>query len=209
MWWCVAQAWGLLDRWALGALFPFINPVTGRAKLGLQHPNCLLTALSCPRTTQVTSKDLHLGVLPFQPRTAAAAAAPAGATSTATVGAPAAEAISEEGLDWKLPVIVLVLFIAASTTILQPAVVDIFQLRPLPPPSAADTLAGSSFKAAGNGASGSAGASAAAARAAVAAAAAVAVPDDSTSEWASDAEQRSLGVKSKGNSMRSRSTRRA
>lgn len=154
-------------------------------------------------SAQVTSKDLHLGVLPFQP----AAAAGATSSSAAAAGIPTAESLSEEGLDWKLPVIVLVLFFAAAGSVLQPAVVDIFQLRPLPPPAVPETvIPPASGKGAVNGGSSNAGVS----KATVAAAAAVPVPDtDLNSEWASDAEQRSLGVKSRGASMRSRASRRA
>lgn len=147
---------------------------------------------------------MHLGVLPFQP-SAAAAGAPIGATSAAAAAGTHGPELSEEGLDWKLPVIVLVLFVAAAATVLQPAVVDIFQLRPLPPPSVTDTNAASGGKGAANGSS------AAVNRAAVAAAAAVPVPDDLGSEWASEGDQRSLGVgvKNRGASMRSRASRRA
>lgn len=197
-------------------------------------PHCCCV---CP---QVASKDVHLGVLPFRPSAVTAAGAgapaPAGATSTSASTAAAGsglagsgEPISQEGLDWKLPVIVLVLLIAASATVLQPVVVDILQLRPLPPLSSAETAAtyattitsaSSSFKAAGggNGGGGGGGGSqsgfvSAVSRAAVAAAAAVPVPDAAgeavASEWASDGELRSLGVKKGGASMRSRASRRA
>lgn len=163
----------------------------------------------------MTSKDLHLGVLPFQPSvTAAAAALSTGTSIPATPGAPgasllggSAEPISQGGLDWKLPVIVLVLFVAAAATVAQPAVVDILQLRPLPPPA---PLAAEVEKPGKAGASNGGAAGTVAGRAAVAAAAAVPVPEvDSSSQWASDAEQRSLGVKGKGPSMRSRAARRA
>lgn len=116
--------------------------------------------------------------------------------------------MSEEGLDWKLPVIVLVLFVGAAATVLQPAVVDILQLKPLPPPSSgavSEPASSSKGAQAYNGGS----SMAVVGRAAVAAAAAVPVPD-TDSEWASDAEQRSLGVvKGRAPSIRSRASRRA
>jgi hypothetical protein len=154
----------------------------------------------------VASKDVHLGVLPFQP--SAAAAAGSSPTAAGAPGAGAAQSLSEEGLDWKLPVIVLVLFVAASATVLRPAVVDILQLKPLPPPSSEP--ASSSKGAQGyNGGGSSSSAAAAVSRAAVAAAAAVPVPD-TDSEWASDADLRSLGVvKGRAPSIRSRASRRA
>jgi hypothetical protein len=107
-----------------------------------------------------------------------------------------------------MPVIVLVLFIAAAATVLKPTIADILQLNPVLTSSAADAQASFGSKAAGNS---SFGGNSATTRAAVAAAAAVPVPDaDSMSEWASDGDQRSLGVggRSKNVSMRSRSSRR-
>lgn len=128
-------------------------------------------------------------------------------TSAAATPGAAAQSLSEEGLDWKLPVIVLVLFVAAAATVLQPAVVDILQLKPLPPPSGAVSEPASSSK--GTQAHNGGSSAAAVSRAAVAAAAAVPVPD-TDSEWASDAEQRSLGVvKGRAPSIRSRASRRA
>jgi hypothetical protein len=154
-----------------------------------------------------------LGVLPFYPSAAKAAGTPAGATATEAPGTPGTtEPISHEGLDWKMPVIVLVLFVAAAATVLKPTIADILQLNPVLTSPAADVQASHSSKAAGNSSSSFGGGSAAATRAAVAAAAAVPVPDtDLTNEWASDGDQRSLGVggRSKNVSMRSRSSRRA
>lgn len=127
---------------------------------------------------QVPTKDLHLGVLPYT-------ASPL--SSSAGAAAASGAHVSDDGLDWKVPVLVVLLLIAGSATVLKPAIVDILQLRPATiaqgGAAASDTLAG--FAPAQTGrSSGRAAAAAAAAEAekavarsaAVAAAAATALP---------------------------------
>lgn len=140
--------------------------------------------------------------------------------SSSTSSTAAGVQLSDEGLDWKAPVLVLLLLAAGSVTVFKPAIIDILQLR-----SAVSASTGASTSSTGNGvanasSSGGAGtgrqgnnggrsaaASAASRAAAVAAAAAAPLPagdgaaaagaaDDS--EWLDDNELRGMGMKQRG-----------
>ncbi|KAF6256204.1 hypothetical protein COO60DRAFT_1702424 [Scenedesmus sp. NREL 46B-D3] len=171
---------------------------------------------------QVPAKDIHLGILPYK------AAPLASATSSAAAGTQ----LSDEGLDWKAPVMVLLLLAAGSATVFKPTIIDILQLRaPLSAPAngnsggaagaAAAPRQGTSSRADGapGAASGRAAAVAAAAAAplpvgvgataaAAEAAAAAAAGLKNSSEWLDDNEMRGMGMKQRGASS-ARRTRRA
>ncbi|KAF6253185.1 hypothetical protein COO60DRAFT_1703943 [Scenedesmus sp. NREL 46B-D3] len=174
-----------------------------------------------PAAQQVPAKDIHLGILPYK------AAPLASATSSAAAGTQ----LSDEGLDWKAPVMVLLLLAAGSATVFKPTIIDILQLRaPLSAPATATRVgqlallqhpgrvpaAGQTGRLAlhlarsccGGSSCSTASCRGWATAAAAEAAAAAAAGLKNSSEWLDDNEMRGMGMKQRGASS-ARRTRRA